>query len=501
MSFIEDMKSELDNEKTLTENGAVGYKTTGRELLDLNFKLASLRKFDDETIYKMFLKAFYEDKLMSIKWLFFARDIRGGVGERKTVRVILKNFANNYPEIVRELIPLIPFYGRYDDLLCLVDTEVNKDVLEYISETLKKDRSEMRKNHPISLISKWLPSENASSKKTRELSIKVMKYLGMKPSKYRKMLSSMRKYIDVVERKMSANEWGEINYEGVPSKSNLLYKDAFLKHDQERRTSFLADVKSGKAKVNSATNFPHDIVHKYFYNSKVDDTIEELWKALPDYVNGTNDVMFVRDGSGSMWCDIDKNSGVQAIDVSTALAIYFSERQSGEFKDKFITFSSEPEIVDMKNCKNLLEKIRLCKTFNDYRETDIEKVFDLILKTATNRKLSQDELPKTVLIVSDMEFNSARCCVRNDATLFEEISEKYKDKGYKLPRLAFWNVNSRSGAIPIKENESGVALISGFSPAVINMVLSNEVDPYEALVEQLNSDRYKVIEEAVADLV
>ena len=502
--MMSDLKKELDNRKQCTENGAIGYVITGKDLLDLNFKASSLRNMSDKEVANLFFKAFYEDKLLAIKWLFFLRD-REGMGERKSFRTIIYALNKEHPEIVKELISLIPEYGRWDDLYCLMDGELKNDVIDFIRNKLEEDWTNFIKDEPISLMAKWLPKE--STKKYKNVYKVLLKELKMSPSSYRRLTSTLRKYSNVLEVKMSANEWDKIDYNTVPSKANLLYRNAFFKHDQFRRLEYLDSLKNGdtNVKINAKVLMPHEIVSKYdcdysYYDDDIsgyDESLEQLWKALPDYVNGEGFSMFVRDGSGSMCCGIG-NSNVTCLDVSTALAIYFAEKCEGEYKNKFITFSSYPEIIDLSNCNSLQEKLNRCYREDDCSSTDIYKVFKLVLKTAVNNKYSQEQLPKNIIIASDMEFNYG--CEFNE-TLFEKIKNEYESYGYKLPRLVFWNICSRTNTIPLKENDNGIALVSGFSTSIMDMVLSGELDPYKCLVNKLNTDRYKPVEEAVKNIL
>ena len=234
--------------------------------------------------------------------------------------------------------------------------------------------------------------------------------------------------------------------------------------------------------------------------SPVDDpTLEQLWKALPDYVSRAGNTICVADGSGSMTSRIG-GTNVTALSVANALAIYFAERSSGQFKDTYITFSSRPQIVDFSNANSLREKIEIAANHCEVANTNIEATFDLILQTAIKNEMTQDDMPQNVLVLSDLGFDQMTSG-RTDKRLFEELADRYEAHGYKLPRLVFWNIMNRTGTIPVKENEAGVALVSGFSPAIIKMVLSNKIDPFECLLEQLNSERYAPVENAVKDLV
>ena len=495
--FINEMKKTLNEEYnySISENAALGYRTTGQALLDLNFKVASLRKANANEIVDLFMKAFYEDKLLAVKWLFYARDAREGLGERRLFRVVAEYLCRNNPEVVKDLIQHIPEYGRYDDLLCVIGTQHTDIAINIIKAQLKEDEGNMAEGKPVSLLAKWLPSPNTSSKDTVAKAREIIKLLGMNEAQYRKMLSRLRKYIDVVEVKMSDKQWGEIIYEAVPSRANLIYSDAFMRNDKDRRKEYLASLARGETKINASVLYPHDIVHNYCNDrgygttlKNLDVALEELWKALPDTVNENGNTIVVADGSGSMMCGVG-GTNVTALSVANALAIYFAERSSGQFKDNYITFSSRPKLVDFRNCSSLREKIELALRHNEVANTNIEAVFDLVLSTALKKKMQQSELPQNILIVSDMEFNIA-VTGRPDKRLFAVIADRYAQNGYKLPRLVFWNVNSRTGTIPMIENDLGVALVSGFSVNIAKMVLSGELDPYKCLIDQLMSERY-----------
>lgn len=515
--FMNDLKETLNEDlnKSITENGAIGYRTTGKELLDMNFMVSSMRKMSDKQIIDKFVKVFYENKMYAIKWLYYVRDAREGVGERRLFRVCMEYLAKNHTNITKAMLPLTAEYGRWDDLLSLLDTELADNVINLFGDQLTKDMKNLKLNKPISLLAKWMPSCNASSRKTRKMGAEIAEKLGISERKYRKMLSALRKYLDVVEVKMAAGQWDQIDYSKVSSRANLIYNNAFLRHDEERRRKYLESLQKGETKINAGVLFPHDIVHKYcnqnYWSISIknyDTALEEMWKALPDYVNGAGNTICVADGSSSM-CTSVGGTNVIAIEVANALAIYFSERSSGQFKDNYITFSENPRLVDFSNAKSLRKKIEIAFRHSEVANTNIEAVFDLILQTAINKNMTQDELPQNILILSDMEFDDCVGCNGNNRwnlnrptkRLFKVFEERYAEHGYKLPRLVFWNICSRTGTIPVKENDLGVALVSGFSPAVVKMVLSNSTDPLECLLEQLNSERYKPVEDAIRDLV
>lgn len=523
-SFEAALKKTMNNEISITENGAVGYKTSGKALCDLNFAISSLRGADDTKIIKMFQDAYAEDPVVAIKWLFFARDIRGtGAGERKLFRVILKWLADIRPEVVEKLVPVVAEYGRYDDLWVLAETKAWNSVIDLVAKQLADDLKAMDDGKGITLLAKWMPSINTSSPATKALAKKLRQALGMDEKAYRKTLSSLRAYGNVLEVKVSAKNWTEIVYDNVPSQANLKYKNAFLRNDEARRREWLGKLEKGEAKINASTNFPCDIVQSYFSSYRVkdiDQTLEAMWKALPNYVSDlkTGSTICVCDGSGSMMTQVG-SSNMTALAVANSLAIYFSEKLPGEFKDKYITFSERPQYVDMSKAKTLKEKIEIALRHNEVANTNIKAVFDLLLQTAKQNNLKQDDIPANVLIVSDMEMDGCAsfddCSSRNSygwygrsasynadrVALFERIKQWWIDAGYKLPKLIFWNVNSRTNTVPLQQNDMGIALVSGFSPAIAKIVFSAKLDPYEALLETLDTPRYAKIGELVNDLV
>ncbi len=519
MGFIQNIKTMLNNEynTSVTENGAAGFRTTGKALLDLNFAVSSLRNAPKEEIVDKFVKAYYEDPLLALKWLFFAGDVRQGLGERRLFRTLLVYLAHNHADIGRALLPLVPEYSRWDVVVALLDTPLAREAADMIGEQLQTDREEMEAGRPVSLCAKWLPSENASSDETKRRARILAKQLSMTARQYRRALSVLRRYLDVVEVKMSGGQWTEIDYEAVPSRANLVYGRAFLRNDEERRRAFLEALQKGKRQIHGGVLYPHDIVHSYFTQEErwqrslmpVDAALEELWKALPDFTRKASrqagDTLCVADGSGSMLTAVG-NTRVSCLDVANALAIYFSQRCRGQFRDCYITFSQQPQLVDLSKGKNLHDKLEIALHYNECANTNIEAVFQLILDTAVKNRMGKEELPANILILSDMEFDMAASryeggrTISPDAKLFESIAERYAAHGYRLPRLVFWNICSRTGTIPVKENAMGVALVSGFSPTVLKMVLSSETDPLKVLVSQLSDARYLAVENAVKGL-
>lgn len=516
MNFMSAVRNTLNGEMNVavTENGAVGYRTTGKSLLDLNFAVSSLRNVHENEIFSRFMKAFVEDKMLAMKWLFYARDVRGGLGERRLFRTVLPQLIKQNPEMVLPIISLIPEYGRFDDLWCLLDDASAKDdIVKLVNHQLHSDWQNMLQHKPISLLAKWMPSINASSEITKQRGKLLCKELGMTEREYRVSLSRLRKYLDVVEVKMSAKHWGEIKYDAVPSRANVVYNSAFLRNDESRRREYLGKLSRGEAKINASVLYPHDIVHMYCNSWRsmkpYDAAVEGLWKSLPNTVKDCGNTIVVADGSGSMTAKVG-NTTISALEVANALAIYFAERSSGQFKDKYITFSSNPQLVDLSAGHSLHAKLQIAKLHNEVSDTNIEKVFDLILSAAISGRMRQSDLPKNILIISDMEFNQCATCgdyaygrygmchtQAPTPKLFEIIKQRFNAAGYDMPRLVFWNVCSSTGTIPIKENNLGVALVSGFSVNIARMVMSGKTNPFDCLLETLNDKRYAPIEEAL----
>lgn len=519
------LKNTLNSEVSYTENGAVGYKTSGKALLDLNFSVSSLRKASKETIENKFSAAFFESPVYAVKWLFFARDVRGGMGERRIFRICFAWLANTRPEVVKKLIPLVAEYGRFDDLLNSgLEGELWNVVVDYIDNQITEDYKNALAGKPMSLLAKWLPSCNTSSSETRKLAKKIYTALDLSEKEYRKMLSKIRAELKVVEVDASAKNWSNIDYEKVPSMANLKYKNAFLRNDEARRREYLGKLEKGEAKINSSVAFPCDIVHKYissrssygyygynYNNIQIDTALEAMWKSLPDFVKAndrSSSTIVVADDSGSMTSSASGNMSI--LTVAQSLAIYFSEKLTGPYKDKCITFSNRPQYLDFTNCKSLIDKIKVMYSHSEVANTNIEAVYDLILQTAINNNLKQEDIPANVLLVSDMEFDSMvsfngcdRCYSFDDRyhakqrALFEQIKKRFEAAGYVMPRTIFWNVGSRTGTIPLQQHATGTALVSGYSPAIAKMVFSAKTDPYEVLLETLDSERYDSIQKAL----
>lgn len=513
------------DELDYSTNGATMYSTSKSPLVDLNFKVSSLR---NKTTLKQawfdYFKALQEEPIYALKWLLYLRDIRQGIGERDAFISLLKDLLTktdiNSKDIIKGL--QIAEYGRWKDLIDLYinieqDTNISndrKEDIEYsiviaIAQQLIHDNTALSECKEISLLAKWMPAVKYN-KKDYQIKTKLMKSLGFKDERdYKNFLRPLRQHLKLVEQYASANKWEEINYEAVPSQANLKYKNAFLKHDEERRRQYLESLKQGKVKINTNATFPYEIVSKYravYYNmlDKLDETVEAMWNNLKT-VDNFNNTLVVRDGSGSMFTFLPSNSNCRSRymveDIADSLTLYCAQNNQGYFKDKFITFSSKPKIVDLSGADTLFDKMTALYKYDDCSNTNIEAVFNTILRTAKKNKLPQKDLPKNVLIISDMGFDYAMNAQSDDETLFDGIRDKFTKAGYELPKLIFWNVDAWNNAkIPMQENKNGLILLSGFSTNLMQMVCSSEINPQKALYEILNSDRYSIVNKVFPDV-
>ena len=523
MKFTEALNNTTSN-ISYTENGMQGYKTTNSPYLDFLYKISSLRQDDDSALQKdcnSFIELVFSSKEQKylLKFILHIRDPRNGLGERRTGRELLSQLFTNFDfenkdEVFEWVLNHLYEYSRWDDLICLMqglylttcglfskdNTPYSQSIINRLKSILESDLKLVDKNTPITLLAKWMPSINTSSYTTRSLAQFFVMKFGWSKKQYRQTLSKLRKYLKVTERQMSLNEWEEIDYEKVPSLANLRYKDAFLKHNNERRTEYLKALSKGEAKINSSVNFPYDIVHSYtkydwiWANLSVknyDKTLEQLWKNL-NQIDGLKDTLVVRDDSGSMTSKVGRTS-ITALEVATALGIYCAEHCSEEYKDKIISFSRTPKYLDFNSdiYPTLHDKLEFLYEYSEVANTNIRKVFQLILKTAIENKLKQEDLPKQILIISDMEFDQGASYSGNP---IEESQVEYEKYGYKVPKLVFWNVCSRTNTIPVKENELGVYLLSGFSPNVLSMLSTGKLNPLEALFEELDKKYKEVLE-------
>ena len=485
----------------LTENGAAAYDSTAQgALLDLFSQIGALRPRTDREIEQKFAAAFREDKLLATKMLFYAGDIRqGGLGERRTFRICLRWLADNYPEIVNKNIELIPYFNRFDSWFVLCGTKCEKLMWENVAKTLTADMkaynaSTATKIVPVSLLAKWMPSENTSSAKTRQMATKAMRALHLEPRKYRKMLSALRKHINVVERQMSAGEWGLIDYAKVPSYAMHNYGSAFAKHDYERFNAYLQSVKKGEVKINASVLYPYDLVEKYLtkgynghpygdciINDKLDSVVEAQWKALPNYLTKPMNAVVMADVSGSM--------RGRPMATSIGLAIYFAQHNTGLYHNQYMTFTNQPHFVNIKEGASLLECVKKVAEAGVGYSTNLEKAFQEVLDVAVANRVPANQMPKTFVVISDMEIDRYMCPGRHWDFL-KVMEARYSAKGYKLPKIVMWNVNACKDTV-LSQDENTI-FISGQSPSSFKALCQNldGITAYELMLQVLNGKAY-----------
>ena len=484
-AFVNAMR--VESNYTLTENAALTNKSTLSHVLDWFGAGGALRTRSEADIVRLFSNAWAQNRLTALKILFYFRDVREGQGERRTFRTLLRWLAERYGDVAEKNIENVPFYGRWDDLYALVGTSLEAEAFKYVSAQLRKDVRDMGKGESISLLAKWLKSENTSSKESRRLGRKTREALGFTPKKYRKTLSKLRAYIDVLERKLCAGQWKDVDYEKVPSKASLVYRKAFGKHDHDRYDAYLKAVEKGEKKMNAGAVYPYEIVRAILATNEAQmiKGLDLQWKAMPNWMeNNGHKGIVLADMSGSMFWS---NNGLPA-HVALSLAIYFAERNVGPFKDVFISFSAAPNFHSIHG-NNLREKIDNMDKNDWSGNTDLQAAFNLILTTALKNKVPQKDMPEVLYIVSDMEFDGA--CRSNTKTNFDVMKKKFELAGYQLPRVVWWNVDSRNDNFPIRVDDTGTALVSGCSPSILKSLLSAvSFDPMSIVYETVNAERY-----------
>ena len=491
--MLEQLKNEVNH--TYTENGAATYVTTGSHCLDLFATIGALRSAEDREILNRFVRAFTENPDLAMKTLFFARDVRGGLGERKVFRVCLNWLAGNAPASVRKNIPYVAEFGRWDDLLSLMGTPCAKDAMLLIRKQLEADLVSMDMGDDVSLLAKWLPSVNASNAQAVLCAKRIARFLGMTDAAYRKTLVKLRAHIRIIENSLRQKDY-TFDYSKQPSKAMFKYRKAFSRNDGQRYNEFLKKVSSGEARLHADTLMPYELVEPYLQfswssHSFMRDISEEekaalnaTWTSLPAFANDEN-ALAVIDTSGSMYSGKPMPAA-----VALSLGLYFAEHNTGVFRNHFIEFSERPQLIEIKG-DTFVDRLRYVASFNEIADTNLEAVFNLILNTAVRNNVAQEDLPETLYLISDMEFN---CCVRNaGATNFENAKSKFEAHGYRLPKIVFWNVQSRNNQQPVTQNEQGVALVSGCTPRIFSMLQSGTLSPMGYMLEVLGSERYEKI--------
>ena len=502
MNFAQAMYREGTHK--LTENGAFAYDSTAQgALLDLFSQVGALRPRTETEIASKFAAAFREDALLATKMMFYTGDIReGGLGERRTFRVCLRWLAEKHPDIVNKNMTLIPFFNRFDTLFTLVDTDCEKAMWELVAKTLTEDVKAMkastaRKHVPCSLLAKWMPSENTSSAKTRALANKAIKALKLTPRSYRRMLSALRKHIGVTECKMSAGEWTSIDYAKVPSYAMHNYGSAFAKHDHERFDAYLKSVSKGETKINSSVLFPYDLVEKYMTRGRFSrhygdclistmeyPVVEAQWKALPNYLAKPDNAIVMADVSGSM-------SG-RPMATSIGLAIYLAQHNTGAYRNMYLTFTDNPHFINIPEDASLLECVKKVASAGVGYSTNLEKAFRAVLDLAVGNGVADKDMPKTIVVISDMEIDKYMCPGRHWDFL-TKMKALYAAHGLTLPKIVMWNVNARKDTV-LSQDEYTI-FISGQSASSFKTLCQNldGVTAYELMLQVLNGAAYREV--------
>lgn len=470
---------------TRTENGAVALKTTGSACLDLFSVAGALREAEDVRVESLFAEAYKENPLLATKIVFYARDIREGLGERKTFRTLLRYMAERHPEALTANLDLIGVFGRYDDLYSLIGTPLEEAMWAAMKEQLQEDLRNLHQGNAVSLLAKWIKTADASSENTRKLGILTAQKLGYPVYNFKRMVRSLRKQIGVVEALMSANRWEEIKYSTVPSRAMMIYRKAFRRHDEERFQAFVDRAAAGEDKINAGALYPYDIVEKILYNREQGadaKVLEAQWSQLPDYVEPGTNAIVMADVSGSMMG--------RPMATSIGLGIYFAERNRGAYHDMFMTFSGRPEVVLLKG-ETLEQKIANMSKAAWGMNTDLKAAFDKVLGIALDNHVPQEEMPKAIIVISDMEIDH---CGNKDWSFYDKMAHKFRKHGYEIPNIVFWNVNSRSNVFHGDASRKGVQLCGGQSATVFRQLTGCiGCSPVEMMEAVINGERYDCV--------
>ena len=458
-------------EVSRTENGMKAHATTDSKILDLFGKIGSGRGRD---MTREFMGALGEDENLAVRVLLWARDARGGAGERGTFRSLLAKLEDGNPTLAGRIMHKIPMLGRWDDLFTYRDPINRKEALRMYADALMDGNG---------LAAKWAPREKSTKK---AIAVELRKFMGLDPKSYRKLLVNKT---NVVETQMCAKDWKNIDFSKVPSLAAARYQKAFGRNAGEKYAAYIRELqkpqneRDPKVKINAGAVYPYDVVKSLRHGNEA--VADAQFEALPDYVGDTKILPMV-DVSGSMGVPLAGNTS--AMDVAISLGLYLSDRTSSDFKDMFLTFSGRSKINTLKG--TLSKKFQQMSRAEWGMNTNLHSAFEEILNVAKSGKVSQDNMPDYVLILSDMQFDY---CVRYDDSALEMIKRKYKDAGYKMPNVIFWNLTARADNTPVKTNDKGVALVSGFSPAIMATVLGadpEEFSPWNMMMKVIMDERY-----------
>ena len=463
----------IKNNNTITNTkGSEYYQTTYNDNLDVFTMLT--RYSSEETIISTFEKALIEDEDLALANLLYILDIRNGKGERRIFKTIYKYLCSNYSNNALRILPFIIELGRFDYVLEGIDTKIEKETINLIKEQLKIDLN----SETPSLLAKWLPSHR-THKENKFLAKKLIKLLNMTEKEYRQTLSKLRNKINIVEKNLTNKTYDNIDFSKVPTKAMLKYNKSFNKNMKEKFTLYKESLKKGDTKINTAGLFSYEIIKKILFQQANDnELIDLMWKNQKDILNGIDEnILVVADTSGSMTC-----FNYLPITTSIGLAMYIAERNTGLFKNHFITFSEKPHLQELKGT-TITEKVKNIPRINALN-TDIDKVFELLLNISLENKLTNEELPTKIIIISDMEFD--RGIMSQTGTNFKGWKNTFEKAGYKLPTIIFWNVAGASKGLPVTKFDNDVAMVSGFSTNILtNLLTLDKYTPTTVMLEKL----------------
>lgn len=483
-------------------NGAVTYETSGHACLDLFAVAGGIRYKRQNEQEKLFERAYIEDPELAVKLLFYIRDIRGGLGERNTFRTLIRFLAKNWRDSAIKNVHLIAEYGRFDDLMCLMGTPAQKETVRVISEQLDIDWKALEERRTgntqahISLLAKWLPSINTSSSRTRGQAMVLASALGLSEREYRLKLSALRGALSLAERGLTEDRLYKLNYEAVPAGALLKYRKAFRKRDGGRFLDYVSDALAGERKVHCDTLYPYEIIRPImaengycrFTHDDASDVLELLWDSQRGTVGSENSIAVI-DTSGSMYWRRNEKDVLPAL-IAQSLGLYFAEHCRGTFHNTFITFESRPHLVEVKGC-TLEQKLRSISSASWGGSTDLEAVFNLLLRTAVESGAPQEDMPSTIYIISDMEFNAA--VSDPEQTVYECARNLYERHGYKMPAVVFHNVNSWQMQTPVRSDTRGTALTSGAGARAMQDDFDGNITPMDHMLRVLNGPRYEAV--------
>jgi hypothetical protein len=464
------------NQETRTTNGMKAQVSSANKCVDLFYNIGASRGKD---VIPAFVAAYVENRELALRIAQWARDARGGSGERELFRDILRHLEKTNPEDASLLMGKIPELGRWDDLFVFTDPKLKAEAFVLLGDALRAGNG---------LAAKWTPRKGNTAREIRE-------FFGMTPKQYRKSLVALT---NVVETQMCAKDFDGINFSHVPSVAHARYKKAFNRNTT-KYAEYVAKLAAGDktVKINAGAVYPYDVLKGAMNSYQVrslskteKDAMDAQWAALPNFI-GDADVLPMVDSSGSMTCPAgghNSKSSLSCLEVALSLGLYFADKNTGKFKDTFLTFSRNPKLVTLKG--SITDKVTQMNT-GEVANTDLHKAFDLILKTAVDNKVPQAEMPGTLVIFSDMQFDQG--CDGYDQTAIKMIERKYAEAGYTVPRIVFWNLNAAYGNTPVKFDNKGTALVSGFSPALAESVMSNDLEdftPFNVMLKAIMKPRY-----------